>query len=151
MSATDDLWEERLRDAAAQADPPPDSVLEAARAALALRSLDAELATLTADSWADAETVTTRAVTADLRMLTFECGEVTLEIDVETDHVTGLRSLRGVVVGDVVGLTLVHPDRRAPLPLESGSFEARDLPAGPVRIEAVTADGRRVTTTWVTL
>ena len=152
MSTSEERLEQRLRALAAEADPPPEDVLTAARAAFALRDLDAELAALTADSWTDAEAVPTRAVLSDVRMLAFECGDVSIEMDVETDHAARTCTLRGMVVGDVVALALVRADARRDVPLDpGGGFGADGVAPGPVRLVAVLGDGRRVTTTWVTL
>jgi hypothetical protein len=152
MSEPIDRFESRLRGLAAEVDPVPDIVYDSARAAFALRDLDAELAVLVADSLVDDAGVLTRAVVADVRMLSFECGEVTVELDVDTDPQTHLVTLRGIAVGAVGEVTVVRQDSRSSVALEvDGRFDAAGIPLGPVRLELSTSDGRRVTTSWVTL
>lgn len=151
MSTPDDRLEARLRRLADEADGPPDDVRAAALAALTTRTLDAELADLVADSWRDAEATLTRSVTADVRMLAFDCGDVTVEIDVETDAATRTCRVTGLVVGDVVEAVLVRGDARTPVALEGGAFAVDDVPVGPLRLELVRPDGSRVTTAWVSL
>ena len=68
----------RLGAIAAEVDPVPDLVLEAGRAAFLLRRLDAELAELVADSATDRAGVRG----GDDRLLSFEAGETSLELQV---------------------------------------------------------------------
>jgi hypothetical protein len=150
MSQRDDELEQRLRSLAGEADAPPAFVLEAARAALSMRDLDAELAELVADSAVDDPTVLTRAVTADVRMLSFECGDVAVELDVETDPLSRLVRLSGLAVGAVGAMTLVRAEERVTLDLaDDGRFVLDSVAPGPLRLEFTTPDGRRVTTSWV--
>ena len=53
MTSAEDAFEARLRRISGEAEPVPEHVLEAGRAAFALRDLDAELAELVADSAVD--------------------------------------------------------------------------------------------------
>ena len=110
----DDELERRLRALATEADPPPALVVDAAKAAFALRDLDAELAVLVADSAVDDPAVLTRAVVSDVRMLSFECGDVAVELDVETDPLSRRVRLSGLAVG-AVGAVVAGPLGRAHL------------------------------------
>jgi hypothetical protein len=146
----DDALEARLRAVAEEADPVPDLVLESARAAFDLRDLDAELASLVADSAVDDPAVLTRAVVSDVRMLSFECGEVAVELDVETDAMSGRVHLSGLAVGATGSVVVVRSADRLSTTLgPDGRFTVADLDAGPLRLELTTPDGRRVTTSWV--
>lgn len=148
MTDPDDALEARLRALAVEADPPPEWVRAAARAAFAVRDLDAELAELVADSWAD-DAVLTRDSGDVLRMLSFETGDVRIEVDVEPGA-DGAR-LHGVVVGLAGELTVVHAGGRTAVPVEDGGrFDVAGIPAGPVRLEGTTVAGVRVATAWVT-
>ncbi|MFN8157352.1 MAG: hypothetical protein U0R68_08035 [Candidatus Nanopelagicales bacterium] len=150
MSDRDDELERRLRALATEADPPPALVVESAKAAFALRDLDAELAELVADSAVDDPAVLTRAVVSDVRMLSFECGEVVVELDVEADPLSRRVRLSGLAVGAVGVVTLVRSDGRRTVELgDGGRFVADDVEPGPLRLELTTPDGRRVTTSWI--
>jgi hypothetical protein len=150
MSERDDAFEARLRGIAAEADPPPAFVVESAKAAFALRDLDAELAELVADSAVDDPAVLTRAVVSDVRMLSFECGDVTVELDVETDPLSRRVRLSGLAIGAVGEVAVVRRDSRTSVPLaDSGRFVADAVEPGPLRLELTTPDGRRVTTSWI--
>jgi hypothetical protein len=152
MSTPEDQLEARLRAIAVEADPTPEHVVDAARAAFALRDLDAELAALVADSAVDTPAVLTRAVVADVRMLSFECGSVTVELDVETDPVTQELTLNGLAVGAIGDVVVVRTDSREAVALTAdGRFRAGSVVPGPLRLELTTGDGRRVTTSWITV
>ncbi len=132
----------RLRAAAAELDPVPQHVLAAARAALATRRLDEELATLVADSaLADAGV---RAADADVRLLSFEAGEVSLELQVEYrgDEV----SVRGLVTGAAGDAVVEVAGERHPVPVDEGWFAVTGLPRGATRVVVGT-----VVTSWVQL
>lgn len=150
MSERDDELERRLRALATEADPPPALVVDAAKAAFALRDLDAELAVLVADSAVDDPAVLTRAVVSDVRMLSFECGDVAVELDVETDPLSRRVRLSGLAVGAVGAVVLVRSDARISADLAGdGRFVVENVAPGPLRLELTTPDGRRVTTSWI--
>lgn len=150
MSDRDDELERRLRALATEADPPPPLVVESAKAVFALRDLDAELAELVADSAVDDPAVLTRAVVSDVRMLSFECGVIVVELDVEADPLSRRVRLSGLAVGAVGVVTLVRSDGRSTVDLaDGGRFVADDVEPGPLRLELTTSDGRRVTTSWI--
>jgi hypothetical protein len=150
VSDRDDELERRLRALATEADPPPELVVESAKAAFALRDLDAELAELVADSAVDDPAVLTRAVVSDVRMLSFECGDVVVELDVEADPLSRRVRLSGLAVGAVGAVVLVRTDGRSSVDLaDGGRFVADDVEPGPLRLELTTPDGRRVTTSWI--
>ena len=82
-----------LRSMLDRADPVPDSVLAAAKAAFSWRTIDAELAELTADSlFADTGVRTAEGA----RLLTFEGPGI--EVEVEVAHTGAGRKLTGQVV-----------------------------------------------------
>jgi hypothetical protein len=142
---TDDEIMATLRRAAATVDPVPASVTEAARAALATRRLDEELAELVLDSALAAGAV--RAEDDDTRVLSFRAGDVTLELQVEQGP-----SLRGLVLGTTDQVVLETPDGTRDVHLGTdGWFELPSVPAGPLRIRARAANGRSVVTPWVTV
>lgn len=144
---------DRLRPLVDEDDPVPPEVVAAARAAGAWRRMDEALARLTDDSVNLSAGVRGGAT----RLLTFEAGELTIEIEVsEADG-------RNRVLGQVV------PVRRALVRVEQpahteetttdalGRFRIADLPAGPTRLHCTplrtdgTPDGVPVRTQWTLL
>jgi len=148
---TDDELEARLRDLAAQHDAVPAHVTAAARAAWELRDLDVRIATLVADSWRDEPAVATRDSVGTLRMLTFTSDGASIEVDVESDAVTGMRRMRGFVTGADGDLVVERGRTRITVPLDDGQFDVEGLAAGPARLSVLDASGARIVTTWVSL
>jgi hypothetical protein len=145
-------FEARLRAVTGEADPVPDLVLEAGRAALGMRTVDTELAELVADSAYDDSGLLTRAVVSDVRMLSFECGDVTVELDVETDPSSRSLRVQGIAVGATGSVLVVRSTGSTAVALEDdGRFVLGRIDPGPLRLELTTADGRRVTTSWVSV
>ncbi|MFC7614108.1 hypothetical protein ACFQV2_11670 [Actinokineospora soli] len=149
MTDDDDDLMARLRAAADRVDPPPGPVVEAARAALSTRRLDAELAQLVADSDLVGAGVV-RAGDDEPRLLVFEVGDVLLELQVE--HVRGQVEVRGLVTG-AGGSAVVESGagpREAPID-EDGWFTAAGLSGGPLRVRLRAPDGTAVVTGWVSV
>jgi hypothetical protein len=142
-----DALEEDLRGLAAHRDPPPQSVLQQASSALAMRDFDSELAALVADSFDDQlADVRDQGVT---RLLTFEAPGVTLELQVS--GVGDRRQLIGALAGDGdYRLRLEHPAGSVDLTPDSyGRFHVDGVPSGPLRLQLDVAGARSVRTTWV--
>jgi hypothetical protein len=94
MSPTDAELERRLRQLVTHADPVPAVVVQAGRAALGWRRLDAELAELLGDSALDsAAPALTRSAGAALRSVTFATAQRTIDLEI-VEHGAGWR-LRG--------------------------------------------------------
>jgi hypothetical protein len=148
---TDDELEALLRDLAAQQDAAPEHVTAAAKAAWELRDLDSRIATLVADSWRDQPAVATRDSLGTLRMLTFTSDGASIEVDVESDAVTGTRRMRGFVTGADGDLVIERGRTRITVPLVDGQFDVEGLAAGPARLSVLDAAGARIVTTWVSL
>ena len=146
---SDDELLERLRRAAAEADPPPEHVLEAARGAFAWAGAEGELLDLRFDSSVDSAAAATRAGGGP-RVLRFGSPGCTAELELTGDG-------PWVVVGQVdpagVGAIEVRTsggDFRAPLD-DIGRFTVDGVPAGPVSLTWTTPDGRHLRTAWVGL
>lgn len=138
----------QLRDVAELADPIPEAVLTAARAAFTWRTIDAELAELTADSLLAAAGV--RASQA-ARLLTFNAPGV--EIEVEVAVTGGARRLTGQLVPVASAeLTVRWGDGATSTTSDDlGRFTAHDVPAGLVRIEIRRPSQAPIMTSWVTI
>jgi hypothetical protein len=147
----DDALEARLRALSAELDPAPDLVVAGAKAAWVLRDLDAQLAMLVADSWIDTQAVATRDSAGTLRMLTFTSDGASIEVDVESDPVTGTRRLRGFVTGAQGDLVVESAAARIVVPIVDGQFDVDGLGGGPARLSAGGPDGGRIVTTWISL
>lgn len=140
-----------LRTVVGAADPVPTEVVEAAKASLTWRSIDAELAELAYDSLLDdGLLVGTRSESAP-RSLTFEAAEVTVEVEVV--DMGARRRLLGQLVpprpADIQvrhsgGLIRVGAD-------EVGRFTAAGVAPGPVslRCRVAGAEAAPVETPWV--
>lgn len=128
-----------------QEDPMPASVVAAARGAMVWRSVDAELATLAADSL---EAATAGVRGSGDRQLTFEAASLCVEIDV----VDGGRHLVGQVVPARAGTIEVE----GPLIQRSAALDrygqfTLDAPLGPARFRVRSQGDADVVTDWVTL
>jgi len=81
----DDELLAELRTVMRTADAVPAEVTEFAKAALGWRRLDAELAELLTDSALESAAAATRAGRSGARSLTFRAGEVTLDVEIQSD------------------------------------------------------------------
>lgn len=132
-------------------DPVPSDVLDLARAGLAWRDLDAALAELVADSRMDTARARTRRASGP-RLLTFEAGGLTIEVEVAEDgqnrRLLGQLvppSRAGVVVRWADGQVNVETD-------EIGRFSATGIPAGQVSISCtLNRLTKPVVTSWVSI
>jgi hypothetical protein len=134
--STDDELLAALGRALQQQEPVPDEVLAAAKATFSWRTIDAELAALTFDSVTDADALVGVRGSGGPRALTFEYGDLVVEVEV-SEH-----GARRSLIGHV-----------APVPLEwvevqqaggtdaarheadaHGRFQIPDLVAGPFRL-----------------
>jgi hypothetical protein len=147
----DDGVLEALARAVQAVDPVPPEVLFAAKEAFTWRSIDEELAMLTFDSLVDA---VAGVRGSGPRAVTFEAGEVVIEIEVGEQGTS--RSLTGQVVAEDLSEVELHvPTTARPIPVEvdrSGRFRTGAVPAGPIRLRCRLGDeGRRriLTTEWV--
>ena len=145
--AADDQLVADLRRIAARADPVPEALLTAARAAFGLRELDARVAELVRDSAVGASATAVRGPGA--RMLSFETADTVIECQVTA------RGHRRDVIGQLVGAVgallqvQVAGARAVDVPVDDrGRFSVGDLPAGPFRLRFSLADGSTLLTSW---
>ena len=151
MSSADDDLLADLRRLAALADPVPEHVRAAARAAFLTRDLDAKLAELIADSTADADFEPVRQAT-DERLLSFAAENTQVEVTVRAEGAGW--TMMGQVFGAGAGSATVENGGRAATPLdldELGRFLVTDLQSGPVRLRCHLPGGDTLVTSWVVL
>jgi hypothetical protein len=149
----DDALVAALRRVAAEAEPVPPGVVEAARAAILTRHLDHELAELIADS-ADADSgLLFEAVrgpdAARSRLLSFDGGGVQVDVDLAPAG-GGLRMI-GQFTGPVTGCGVERGDGGAVEVQvdELGRFVVDGVPRGPIRLRYRSEAGQMVRTAWL--
>lgn len=135
-----------IRGLAALIDPVPPEAIAAARSAFAWRTMDAELAELTADSAVDERLAGVRGAGTPT-MLTFDAPGLTVEVELQ--EVGGHRRLMGQLVPPGPGLVEVrHRAGAATVPVdEVGRFSADDVAAGPVSLRC-SSGAQIVETDW---
>lgn len=154
----DDELLDWLRRVAAEADPVPEDIGVAARAAITLHDLDGELAELIADSagtTSDLEYETVRRASPDPtsdRLLSFEGGGVRVELEVMPGD-GGLTVIGQLVGASPDGCELEYGDghREAVQLDELGRFLLDRTRGGPVRMRCSSVRGSPVVTSWVNL
>jgi len=145
----DDRLLASLGDAVRAARDVPASFIEAGRAAYTWHGIDAELAALTFDSAAEPAAVPAiRAEEASPRFLSFAAADLTIELEIGPDAITG----------QIVPPQPGHADAcPASGPASSteiddiGCFVIRPLPASPFRLHCHASSGISALTTWITL
>lgn len=138
-----------LASVVAHADPVPEPLFDAARAAYGLRDLDARVAELVRDSAVDAPAALVRG--DGLRLLSFEAGDLVIECEVRR-HPARVDVL-GQVVGGIATSVTAHvaatPENPVQAPVDGqGRFSLRGLPGGVLRLGCRLADGTVVVTSW---
>ncbi|MFJ2608229.1 hypothetical protein ACIQOU_27905 [Streptomyces sp. NPDC091279] len=138
------VLEEELRGAASVLDPVPTALEQLALEAFALHDLDARIAELTFDSVVDA--IPVRGALDVPRMLTFQAGAVTVDIELTAD------GLMGQVLPPQTARIEVLSGPRAGSPLTTdslGRFTSEEPPSGPFALKLRTGEGV-VVTDWLT-
>lgn len=153
----DDALIAELRHVVAQLDPVPEAVRIAARAAIEWRTLEAELAALVHDSAVDEPALAVRGGAAAPRTLTFEAGDLTIEVEAEPgDEEDGLRLAGQLVPPQAADVAVRHGDELIAVRAdERGRFAARGVARGRVslrcRLDGASGAGRLVETAWLTV
>jgi hypothetical protein len=144
---------QELRAAARRFDPPPESVLEAARASLTWRTIDAELAALEFDSAVDLAATAVRSGEGP-RLLTFAAPG--LNIEVQVSPIGPRRQLVGQLVpAQPARIDVRHPGGVTTVQADQlGRFGADGISAGPVSLRCHLGDSPSslpVVTEWIPL
>jgi hypothetical protein len=138
-----------LRNVIDRADPVPQAVVEAARAAYTWRTIDAELAELTADS--AMATAGVRSTSAP-RLLTFEGAGV--EVEVEVAHTGSTRHLSGQLVpmGSAQITIRWSSGSQETTADELGRFAIDRVPAGSVSLAILRTGAQQpIVTSWISI
>ncbi len=131
---TDERLLAELRAAASRLDPVPDAAVLAARSAFAWRTMDAELAELTADPLVDDETFAVVRGVDVPALLTFEAPGLTLEVEVATTG-RSRRLLGQLVPPHPARVEVRHRGGRLEVAAdEVGRFAVDDAPPGPLSL-----------------
>jgi hypothetical protein len=154
MYEPDDELEAELRRLAADREPVPADLVQAALDAFGWRDIDAELAELVYDSLADANAASLVRGPADQRLVSFAVGGII--IDVEVTSAGPGRS----VMGQIAPPQRATVDIRGPQDTvtvetdELGRFESGPLPPGPASLRLRPppgGDGPAIVTDWFSL
>jgi hypothetical protein len=151
----DESLADRLAQLFREVDAPPPAVVELARLSFGLRSLDAELATLTADSLVDPLSSTVRAGGPDSgpRLLTFETADLAVELEVSGSG--RRRRLLGQLLPPEPARIEVRqpsaPDLRWVDADERGRFVVESVDPGPVSLTCHRPGRRPIATEWTTV
>jgi hypothetical protein len=132
-------------------DPVPQAVIDAARASLTWRTIDAELAELVEDSALD-PFAGVRS-TGGPRLLTFEFEETAVVLEVSSQGVT--RKVLGQLVGPSGSTSVEFRHAAGSVHVDTddlGRFSVDRVPSGPVSLVCDLSDGEsRLVTSWVTV
>ncbi|MDH3752557.1 MAG: hypothetical protein OEU32_01695 [Acidimicrobiia bacterium] len=149
MAREDEELLELLGRAIDGADPVPDQVVEAARAAFTWRTIDEELAELVFDSMTD-ELVGARSSGDAERQVTFRAPGVEIEVMVTSEH--SRRLVGQLVPGQTAAIELRSDGGRQHGQADAvGRFVFGDISPGRVQLAITTNDNRVVTTEWLVL
>jgi hypothetical protein len=142
----DDALLLELRTLAALHDPVPLDAVAAARSAIAYRTMDAELAELTADTSVEPRVAGVRGAAAPA-LLSFDAIDLTVELEVV--ETAGARRLLGQLVPPRPGTVQVrHRGGTSTVTAdEVGRFSADHVARGPVSLRCE-VEGRVVETDW---
>ena len=145
----DEALIDQLRDVF-RADAVPPSVIEAAKAALTWRRIDAELAELLSDSALDAEPALARGA-ALVRAVSFSAGKTIVELEIHHDR--DRRSLLGQMSPAATWTVEVQrADGSAAEPVRSdllGRFRIALEHGGTIRLRLTGGDGTLIETAWI--
>jgi hypothetical protein len=152
VTGSDDDLIQRLRRIAAEADPVPPLLLDAARAAFGMRDLDARVADLVRDSAVDVPATSLRG--DGPRLLSFEAGGTVIECEVTArgDQRDVIGQLIGAAASELRAQVPGNPDAASTVSVsEHGVFTIRGLPAGPFRLRYRLSDGSTLVTSWASV
>ena len=134
-----------LRRLYARLDPVPPNVVHDASRALETRRLDEQLAELLLDTAEEFAQV--RGDQEQVRLLSFQRGEVSLEVQLE--YQDDLVTVRGLVEGLSGTAELDLGEERRRLPVDTDGMFTAEVPRGAARFRLAAPGGVAVITQWV--
>ena len=148
----DDRLVDRLREVIEATDPPPQRLIDVAKASLAWRTVDAELAELMSDSSAE-PALAVRSAGEAPRLLTFTAGDTVVVLEV-TREAGAHRVMGQIVAPGAATVEVRHSDGVVSVTTDpDGRFRAAPVPGGPISVSCRFDDGVRpaVVTSWVSI
>ena len=154
MRDSDDELEAELRRLAADREPVPAELRQAAVDAFSWRDIDAEIAELVYDSLLDADAAALVRGPADQRLVSFAVGGMT--IDLEVTSVGAGRTVMGQIAPPQrATVDIRHPQDTVTVEADDlGRFRSGPLPPGPASLRLrplPEAGGPAVITDWIAL
>ena len=150
-SPTDDDLLADIGRVAGAVDPAPEIAYELGRSAFLFQRIDEEVAELVADSRADAAAV--RSWGEDIRLLTYRCPGMTIEVQVSREgpgyHVLGLLVRAPAGNGGQIHLETAEGPASSAVIDGDDRFEFRSVPEALVRLRIEPAGRASVTTAWL--
>lgn len=150
MSESEDRLDERLREVLEITEAPPAHLVEAAKASLGWRNVDAELAELVADS--GTEPAAALRAAEPPRLLTFSSGEIMIVVEVAHER-KERRVIGQMIPAAAASVEIRHSTGVLTVSTDAdGRFRAAPVAAGPMSISCRFDDSRTpVVTSWVTI
>lgn len=150
--ADDDRLVEQLREVIEATDPPPRRLVDAAKASLVWRTVDAELAELIADSSTE-PAAAVRSATEAPRLLTFTAGDTVVVLEVTRE--AGAHRVMGQIVAPAPATVEVrHAEGVVTVTTDAdGRFRASPVAPGPISVSCRFDDDARppLVTSWVSI
>jgi len=154
MQESDDNLEAELRRLAADNEPVPAELVQAALDAFGWRDIDAELAELVYDSLADTGETSLVRGPADQRLVSFAVGGMTIDVEV-TSAGPGRAVMGQIAPPQRAMVDIRHPQDTVTVEAdELGRFQSGPLPAGPASLRLRPppgGDGPAIVTDWISL
>src|SRR5215470_15015645 len=154
MRDPDDELEAELRRLAADQEPVPAQLHQAAVDAFSWRDIDAEIAELVYDSLLDTEAASLVRGPSDQRLVSFAVGGMTIDLEV-TSTGPGRTVLGQIVPPQRATVDIRHPQNTVTVEADDlGRFRSGPLPRGPASLRLrppPDAAGPAVITDWIAL
>jgi hypothetical protein len=154
MRNPDDELEAELRRLAADREPVPAQLHQAAVDAFSWRDIDAEIAELVYDSLLDVDAASLVRGPADQRLVSFAVGGMTIDLEV-TSAGPGRTVMGQIVPPQRATVDIRHPQDTVTVEADDlGRFQSGPLPPGPASLRLrppPDAAGPAVITDWIAL
>jgi hypothetical protein len=142
-----------VREVLGRGEPSPDWSAELAKSSYGLRALDAELAALTSDSGLAEAASGVRSGTAP-RLVVFDTGDLSLEIEIEPSTPVGSWRLVGQLIPASPARIQIRQQRAEPVWVDVddlGRFAADHLAGGSLSLMCMREGTRAAVTEWIAI